>query len=344
MYLNDPTIDSMSPQAREDWLLSAVRDQIAYMRRSVPFWNARLSKAEIDETDLADLSDLARFPILSKAEFRAVPPAALVPRATAREIAVGRWTSGTSGRPTVNFWSATDWEALVAATAGMLRRQAPIEAPAVFNVYSQAHVTGPLYGAALRAIGSVVFDRSHHPEEVLSTSDQMNLFDFDTLVVPAQAMKGKGIGLHDLLAADPGFLARKGVRWWIGSSGTFDPETTSLAKSSGVKAITNLYGSSEFALFAASCPQKPGDYHIAQGHVLVEVVDDAGSPVESGQFGRIVVSHLRGMDRTGKARAHTGTQILRLAAGDGAILLTEDCTCGQITPRLRRVRRIPDNG
>ena len=36
---------------------------------------------------------------------------------------------------------------------------------------------------------------------------------------------------------------------------------------------------------------------------------------------------------------HGGTQILRLAAGDGATFLSEPCTCGLTTPRLRGVQR-----
>ena len=344
MILSDPAFDTANSEARDALLLDAMRKQIGFVRRSVPYWAARLSEAGVNEADLKELSDLARLPILSKAEFRAVPPASLVPVATAREISVGRWTSGTSGRPTVNFWSATDWAALVAATSQMLRRHAPMQAPTVFNVYSQAHVTGPLYGAALRALEGVVFDRSHHGEDLFSTQDQMALFEFDTLVIPAKSTRGKGIGLADLQASDPGFLARMGIRWWIGSSGTFDPATMALAQAQGVQTVTNLYGSSEFALFAASCPGTEGDYHISQGHVLVEVVDDDGCPVKSGQFGRIVVSHLRGMDGTGEACDHTGTQILRLAAGDGATLLKGDCACGLSTPRLRGVRRLSDTG
>jgi hypothetical protein len=61
--------------------------------------------------------------------------------------------------------------------------------------------------------------------------------------------------------------------------------------------------------------------------------------VENGQAGRIVVSHLCGMDENGQARTHTGTQILRLAGGDRATLLTDPCDCGLSAPRLRDVRR-----
>jgi phenylacetate-CoA ligase len=340
MQLDDPTLDSADPVTREAWLLEAIREQITYMRATVPFWHERLSNASVDEQRLETLADLATVPIFTKAELRATRPELLLPSDTRSELKICRWTSGTSGRPTVNFWSATDWAGLVATTARMLGRQAPMQSPTAFNAYSQAHVTGPLYNEALRQLSAVVYDRSHHPEEAFSTLEQTELFSFDTMVLPAKSTRGKGVGLADLLDQDPNLLTRNNVRWWIGSSGTFDAETVERAQAQGVQVITNLYGSSEFALFAASCSKEPGDYHVSQGHVLVEVVDQTGAPVQTGQFGRIVVTHLCGMDESGKARRHGGTQMLRLAAGDGATLISKPCTCGLTTPRLRGIRRV----
>jgi phenylacetate-CoA ligase len=130
------------------------------------------------------------------------------------------------------------------------------------------------------------------------------------------------------------------VRWWIGSSGTFGTEVVNLARAHGITAISNLYGSSEFAVFALSCAVHPRDFHVSQGYVLVEVVDEGGAPVRDGQFGRIVVTHLSGIDEQGNACVHRGTQILRLANGDGATLLNQPCECGLTSPRLTGIRRI----
>jgi phenylacetate-coenzyme A ligase PaaK-like adenylate-forming protein len=308
------------------------------------FWRDRLSKIDTDESKIDSLSDLARFPILAKEDLRTIRPAALLPEGSRRHLAVCRWTSGVTGRPTVNFWTAADWAALVSSTARMLARHQPTRSPTVFNGYSHAHVTGPLYNQALQQLGGTVYDRSHHAEEVFPTSTQAQLFDFDTLVLPERTTRGKSIGLADLLEVDPSILARHRVLWWIGSSGTFCAETIAVAREQGVQAVSNLYGSSEFGLFAISCTDIPGDYHVAQGHVLVEVVNESGEQVEDGQFGRIVVTHLAGMGEDGHARTHTGTQLLRLAAGDGATYLSRACTCGLTTSRLRDVQRVQTRG
>jgi len=341
MNLDAAELDRLASSRRDALLVEWLRRQLVFVRTHVPFWRDRLEHAGVIEDHIHNLADLARIPIFSKAELRATRPASLLPSSAIGSPHVGRWTSGTSGRPTVNFWSRTDWAALVASTGRMLARHSPVQAPVVFNGYSQGHLTGPLYDAALRRVGATVYDRSHHPEEFFSTLAQMDLFDFDTLILPARATRGKGVGLADLLQEDSSLLSRHGVRWWIGSSGTFDEPTVQRARAQGVKSISNLYGSSEFGIFAVSCAKIPGDFHVAQGHVLVEVIDESGSPVQNGGQGRIVVTHLCGMEDDGQARPHTGTQILRLAIGDAGTLLTETCECGLTTPRLRDIQRLP---
>lgn len=340
MNLTDSALDAAVPDAREAMLLLALRRQVAFVRAGVPFWRARLAGAGVNENSIESLADLRRIPILTKDELRSVRPAALLPEGRSLDVAICRWTSGTSGRPTVSFWSDTDWAALAASTARMLGRQAPMPSPIAFNGYSQFHLTGPLYHAALRRLGGTVYDRSHHPEDLFPTLRQMELFDFDTLVLPGRAVRGKGIGLGDLMELDPDLLARHGVRWWIGSSGTFDAESLAWARAQGVESISNGYGASEFGLFSMSCARNPAHYHAGQGHVLVEVVDSSGALVQNGQPGRIVVTHLCGMTDDGQACVHGGTQLLRLAVGDGATLLTDPCECGLTAPRLCNVHRV----
>jgi phenylacetate-CoA ligase len=338
--LGEQGLDSISPAAYEAWLLDALRKQIGYMRTAVPYWSQRLSSARVHEAQIKSLADLAALPILTKVELRALPPMELVPQEARADIAVGRWTSGTTGQPTASFWTQSDWAGLVSSTARMLGGHAPMEAPTVFNAYSQAHVTGPVYHAALQKLGATVIDRSHHPEDLFSTAQQMRLFDFDTLVMPARTIRGKSVGIDTLLEKEPSLFERNQVRWWIGSSGTFDLEVVNQARAHGITAISNLYGSSEFAVFAISCAVHPSDFHVSHGYILVEIVDEAGAPVRHGQFGRIVVTHLCGIDEHGNACVHRGTQILRLANGDGATLLSQPCECGLTSPRLTGIRRI----
>lgn len=340
MKLDNLDIDSIPAEERNHWLASALKNQITYARTQVPFWSERLSKAGFDEQWIEKPEDIAPLPILTKQDFRALKPASLIPVESLPCIKICRWTSGTTGQPTASFWTTNDWAALVASTYRMLKRQAPMHKPVAFNAFSQGHVTGPLFNAALRRLGAVVYDRSHHPEDLFSTFDQSELFDFDTLALPEKTARGKGVGLVNLLERDPQYVARHKLRWWFGSSGTFSMDTINRACDQGLEVVSNLYGSSEFAPFGISCPDNHGDYHINQGHIYAEVVDQSGRPVKNGELGWVAVTHLRGMNQHEDSCAHEGTQILRLATGDGAIYVDEPCTCGLTTPRLRDITRL----
>ena len=338
--LSDPNLDCLDPEIRNSGLVDAFRRQISYARSKVSYWDHKLSKANVDESKIINLSDISKVPVLTKEEFRKIAPLGLLPKENLSKLLLNRWTSGTTGTPTVSCWTDTDWAGVVASVARAIGRQSPIRHPIAFNAFSQGHVTGPLIGAGLRKIGAAVFDRGHQPEEVFSTATHIELFEFDTIVIPGKSVRGKAVGLDGLLDEDPTILSRHGVRWWIGAAGTFERDTVDRAIDQGVESISNFYGSSEFAPFALSCSKHLADFHISQGHVLVEVVDQSGIQVGNGEFGRIVVTHLCGMDDNGDACVHGGTQIIRLAAGDGATYFNKPCDCGLTTPRLRGIQRV----
>jgi phenylacetate-CoA ligase len=338
--IDDPNLDYLDPEIREAELVDAFRNQISFARSNVPFWHRKLAKAGVDESRINNLSDISKVPILTKEEFRKVTPLKLIPKENLSKIYFNRWTSGTTGTPTVSCWTVTDWAAAVASVARTIGRQSPTEQPVAFNAFSQGHVTGPLIGAGLRKIGAPVFDRGHHPEEVFSTAAHIDLFEFNTIVIPGRSVHGKAVGLDGLLAENPIILVQHGVLWWIGAAGTFEAETINRAMDQGVESISNFYGSSEFAPFALSCSNHSGDFHISQGHVFVEVVNEQGFQVENGEFGRIVVTHLCGMYDNGDSCVHGGTQIIRLAAGDGATYFDEPCACGLTTPRIKGIQRV----
>ena len=86
MKIDDPAFDSATAEARDALLAAALRRQIAFMRANVPFWTEWLSTAGVNEDRLESVADLARFPILSKQELRALRPAALLPKQSLLEL------------------------------------------------------------------------------------------------------------------------------------------------------------------------------------------------------------------------------------------------------------------
>lgn len=87
--------------------------------------------------------------------------------------------------------------------------------------------------------------------------------------------------------------------------------------------VLGTYASTEMATAFADCTAGCGG-HLLPELVVVEIVDDLGHPVASGEPGEVVVTPL-GVE---------GTPLLRYRTGDIAQLHSEPCRCGRQTPRL----------
>lgn len=339
-HLRDNRIDRLSPANRDTWVTQAVRAQVAFAIPAVPFWAERFQKAGIDTGRIQDLQDFARIPPLSKAELRALSPWELVPGVSRSRLYLCRSTSGTTGAPTAAFWTRSDWRALTETMARLLDPHRPDVDLIAFNGYHQAHAAAPAYDEAIRLLGGISIPRHYLRDDEPSTFAQLRAFGCNTLILAQRAGTSKsGRTVEDLLQQDHEFFARYGIRWWLGSSSTFTEEIRETARRQGVQSITNLYGSSEFGTLAVSCRQTPEEFHLALGHVLVEVVDHQGFSVRSGERGRIVVSHLLTSHPDGGLGSHEGTQLFRFENGDEATFFDEPCACGLSSPRIRDIRR-----
>ncbi len=88
--------------------------------------------------------------------------------------------------------------------------------------------------------------------------------------------------------------------------------------------IRDNYGSTE-GFIAWQCPR--GSYHVNAEHLAVEIVDDAGRQVASGEMGRILITTLE----------NRLMPLIRYEIGDYAIASAEVCECGRTLPVIGRV-------
>jgi phenylacetate-CoA ligase len=77
------------------------------------------------------------------------------------------------------------------------------------------------------------------------------------------------------------------------------------------------YGCVEIGAMAYTCPA--GTLHISHEHVILEVIDEEGSPVAPGQVGRVVLTPY--LSKT--------MPLVRYELGDLAILNSDPCPCGR---------------
>jgi phenylacetate-CoA ligase len=89
--------------------------------------------------------------------------------------------------------------------------------------------------------------------------------------------------------------------------------------------VVDLYSSQEVGYIAMQCPD--GDcYHTQSENLLVEILDDSGTPCEPGQVGQVVITALHNF----------ATPLIRYAIGDYAEV-AEPCNCGRGLPSIKRI-------
>jgi phenylacetate-CoA ligase len=87
-----------------------------------------------------------------------------------------------------------------------------------------------------------------------------------------------------------------------------------------------FYGCEEVGAIATECPVAP-HYHVAAENVLVEILDEAGHDVRSGERGRVVLTGLY----------NYAMPFIRYAIGDVAIAGAGPCPCGRSLPVIAQV-------
>jgi phenylacetate-CoA ligase len=83
-------------------------------------------------------------------------------------------------------------------------------------------------------------------------------------------------------------------------------------------AVFDTYGSREFMLIASECEAHSG-LHVSMENLIVEVVDESGKPVPSGEVGRLLITDLH----------NYGMPFIRYEIGDLARASNRQCTCGR---------------
>jgi len=86
------------------------------------------------------------------------------------------------------------------------------------------------------------------------------------------------------------------------------------------------YNTNEVHGIAAECPAHSG-YHISSENLIVEIVDDEGNPVPTGEDGRILITNLHNLVMP----------FIRYDIGDLGALARGPCPCGRGLPLLSRL-------
>jgi phenylacetate-CoA ligase len=135
-----------------------------------------------------------------------------------------------------------------------------------------------------------------------------------------------GTNLHELAETALSTGCRPAIEAAIAAGTTLAPETRSLAAEAFGARVIDLYACEEVGPVAIQCPESEL-LHVCAEHLIVEVLDDNGSPVEPGGTGRVVLTSLY----------NYATPLIRYEIGDLVETSAGPCCCGRSLPALRRI-------
>jgi phenylacetate-CoA ligase len=303
--------------------LAQLRAFLAHLERNVPYFRDTFAQAGLRSTDVQSLSDLSRYPMLTKAAIRAHTE-----RLKADDAGpLKRYnTGGSSGEPLVFFmgkdrishdvaakWRATRWWGVDIGDRELVVWGSPVE----LGMQDR-----------MRALRDMLL-RSH-----LAPAFEMSRANLDKFVDRIRALRPAMLfGYPSSLSLIATHAEKRGLQMndlgikvaFVTSERLYDHQRETIQRVFGCP-VANGYGGRDAGFIAHQCPA--GSMHLTAEDLIVEIVDEKGRPLADGQVGEIVVTHLATRD----------FPFLRYRTGDFGALDTASCACGRGLPVLKELQ------
>lgn len=303
--------------------LRKLNELLAFCWAEVPFLQQHWTAAGCKPAALGDVSELARYPVLTKSDITA-HYADMVARPW-RGRTLAKSTSGSTGEPfrfeytmqayarrTAVMWRGYDW-----AGAGLGTR------------------TAYLWGTGMRTHGwGAIKDRLYHGAFNRHFFDALSLDEprMDQTIAAMHAYRPDAVVgyvsplitvARRINATDKRMHGLRGVL--TGAEALLESERREIEAAFGAP-VFNTYGSREVMLMAAECPTHEG-LHVNSDHLVLETLDDANQPVAAGVSGNVAVTDLH----------NYGMPMVRYLNGDRATYAAARCSCGRALPLLTSI-------
>jgi phenylacetate-CoA ligase len=325
-----PEIECADPGVRDALILAKLRRQLAWAWERSPFYRRKWEQAGVAPATLESLDDLARFPVVQKAELRAAQAAhppfgdylCIEPSAVARI----HGTSGTTGHPTVFGLGGDDWGRIGEAHARILwgtglRPGDRIMICSFFSLYLGSW--GALRGG--ERLGATVF-----PFGAGVAGQTLMAVQWARALAPTAFYGTPSYALHLAETArregvDPRGLGFRTL-FFSGEPGAGIPATKRLIEDTFGGICVDMGSMAEMTPWMTNgeCRHRTG-MHLWQDLVYTEVCDpETFRRVPFGGKGTPVYTHLE----------RTSQPMIRLVSGDLARWTDAPCPCGRTYPRL----------
>ena len=314
--------DRLNAAELESYCDQKLREFIAACYSRVPFIRERMRDAGLGPSDIRTASDLARLPLMTKADMRqnreslrSAASGKLASSATGgstgeplvfdiskRRVAsrvacrqrVGRWWGVSAGDPELALWGSPV-ELTRQDQARRLRDW--LMATRLLSAFDMTEATMSRY------------------LDILDEGCWRQIFTYPSSVYQL-CLYARKRGRH---------LRRAGVKVVFVTSEVLYPYQRELISETFNCPVANGYGGRDSGFISHECPQ--GGMHILTDAIIVEVVDPQGRPLPPGEPGEIIATDLYSCD----------VPFLRYATGDIGVLSTRRCGCGRALPLLEQI-------
>ncbi|MCX8205404.1 MAG: phenylacetate--CoA ligase [Candidatus Nezhaarchaeota archaeon] len=321
----------MHPDELKKIQLARLKAQLRYVYERSPFYRRKFNEAGVKPEDLKTLEDLKKFPFTTKMDLRqyAYPHGGDLICVPLSECPYFHCTSGTTGKPTIMYYTRNDQEKWANVMARALYGTGCRKGDIMLNNYGYGLFTGGLgfhYGAT--RIGVTVIPWSIGRTEALIEA----LRDFKVTVLTGTPSYDYYIGE---LILKMGISPEKdlNLRICIPGAETWTEEMRRrIEEWLGLKAhgggARMMYGLTEMfgPGVATECEYENG-MHVWADYFYPEIIDpDTGEPVSPGEQGELVLTNL----------VAEAIPLIRYRTRDITKLVHDPCECGR-----RAFPRIP---
>jgi len=319
----------ISPEKLKRFQDKKIRQIVKYAY-TVPLYHKKYKELNIHPDDIKGIDDLRKLPTVSKEDVRKAFPEGVIPRNANQNQLWKIQSSGSTGKP-VSFYRDTFglFQDLIFGIRGQrvvninwkkdrLTSFGPHDSP---GRYDHAIKHAILDNAKFLSSSIKSYQHlSYSYDDFNEKFEKINKFRPDYILGPPteiQALaslkkKGYGKDIKPKVIVTSGGMLEKNVRSYIEDA--FDCR------------VVDMYSSVEMSLAAFECEE--GNYHVFSDFLYLEILDENGEPVSSGEPGHVSLTRFYGK----------GTPFVRYTGLDDILTpLYETCPCGRQTQLLKSI-------
>ena len=304
------------------WQLRQLKTTLLHAYQNVPFYREAFDQARVNPKEIAELSDIQAYPLLTKETYRDNADRFISRRAKKR-LLVRVYTGGTTGVPLPIYRNASDF-AREMAFLDYAYRLLKMD-PHCRSVHLRGEVDDQR--GRYHSVGN--FGRTLYLSSNNLSDDNLRLYvelirDFKPLLL--YTLPSVAVVLAEYMERRR-LAPFASLRWaFCPSENLYDFQVELIERVLKCRVGTH-YGHSEHAVFAGRCTDSTL-YHVLPQYGYTELVDAEGKVVtEEGRLGEIV----------GTAFANRACPFIRYRTGDYAIYTTKKCSCGRNYPMWEKI-------